>query len=254
MHGPTPLSPHARSMCRHAHKPVDQWARSGQLATAYAHTAPRRVTGPVDGRAIAARGTATTRATAEREPKSPRTSSMRVLFRRRERNSRLDPPRRATFPWPFICMDLAYRQRHDLAARLLYRHLKIAGDFQGSSVLRSCRIQHALERCKVALLRSCALARDAGAMRRERGRAGSERSTALLSIFARSGAQVLNGDIDHAWLRGQGESTWRVNSNGMRGTMRTDWQPSKMQVGGLPGAAPRERVSLESSAIPPYGS
>lgn len=53
----------------------------------------------------------------------------------------------------FTCMDLMYRRRHDLAARLLNRYLEITGDYQGLSVLQFYRTQRALVRCKVALLR-----------------------------------------------------------------------------------------------------
>ena len=53
----------------------------------------------------------------------------------------------------FASMDLAYRQRRDLAARLLNRYLELTGDYEGLGVLRFYRTQRALVRCKVALLR-----------------------------------------------------------------------------------------------------
>lgn len=53
----------------------------------------------------------------------------------------------------FACMDLAYRQRRDLAARLLNQYLALTGDYEGLGVLRFYRTQRALVRCKVALLR-----------------------------------------------------------------------------------------------------
>lgn len=53
----------------------------------------------------------------------------------------------------FTCMDLAYRRRGDLAARLLNQYLEITGDYQGLSVFRFYRTRRALIRCKVALLR-----------------------------------------------------------------------------------------------------
>lgn len=53
----------------------------------------------------------------------------------------------------FVCMDLRFRQRPDLAARFLSRYLEHTGDYGGLPVLRYYEVHRALIRCKVALLR-----------------------------------------------------------------------------------------------------
>jgi hypothetical protein len=58
----------------------------------------------------------------------------------------------------FIVMDLQFRQRPELAARLLNSYLQQTGDYTGLAVLRYYLIQRALVRGKVALLRSRQLA------------------------------------------------------------------------------------------------
>jgi aminoglycoside phosphotransferase family enzyme/predicted kinase len=52
----------------------------------------------------------------------------------------------------FICMDLQFRRRVDLAARLLNRYLAFTGDYEGLAVLRYYLVQKALVRSMVALL------------------------------------------------------------------------------------------------------
>lgn len=54
----------------------------------------------------------------------------------------------------FVCMDLRFRGRSDLAARFLNRYLEATGDYEGACVLRYYQVQRALVRCKVALLRA----------------------------------------------------------------------------------------------------
>jgi aminoglycoside phosphotransferase family enzyme/predicted kinase len=54
----------------------------------------------------------------------------------------------------FVWMDLQWRGRSDLAARLLNLYLQRGGDYAGLAVLRYYSVQRALVRCKVALLRS----------------------------------------------------------------------------------------------------
>lgn len=54
----------------------------------------------------------------------------------------------------FIYMDLAFRGRPGLAARLLNRYLEASGDYGGLAVLRYYRVHRALVRAKVMLLRS----------------------------------------------------------------------------------------------------
>jgi uncharacterized protein len=53
----------------------------------------------------------------------------------------------------FACMDLRFRQRADLAARLLNRYLELSGDYEGLPGLRYYEVHRALIRCKIALLR-----------------------------------------------------------------------------------------------------
>lgn len=54
----------------------------------------------------------------------------------------------------FVCMDLRFQQRADLAARLLNQYLEIVGDYDGLLVFRYYQLERALVRCKVALLRA----------------------------------------------------------------------------------------------------
>ncbi len=54
----------------------------------------------------------------------------------------------------FTLMDLEYRERPDLSARLLNRYLQESGDYEGLAVLRYYRAQRALVRAKVADLRA----------------------------------------------------------------------------------------------------
>lgn len=70
----------------------------------------------------------------------------------------------------FTCMDLNCRGRPDLAARLLNAYLEITGDYAGLRVARFHRVQHALVRCKVALLGAMQASRASG------GRAGAGRT------------------------------------------------------------------------------
>ncbi|MGG7603369.1 AAA family ATPase [Massilia sp. BKSP1R2A-1] len=54
----------------------------------------------------------------------------------------------------FVHMDLAYRGRPDLAARLLSRYLEKTGDYAGLALLRHYRVHRALVRARVMLLRA----------------------------------------------------------------------------------------------------
>ncbi|GAB2874790.1 bifunctional aminoglycoside phosphotransferase/ATP-binding protein [Pseudoduganella ginsengisoli] len=54
----------------------------------------------------------------------------------------------------FLHMDLAYRGRPDLAARLLSRYLEVTGDYDGLAVLPYYRMHRALVRAKVLLERA----------------------------------------------------------------------------------------------------
>lgn len=54
----------------------------------------------------------------------------------------------------FIAMDLQFRDRPDLAARLVNRYLEISGDYEGLAVLRYYQTYRALVRSKVAFLRA----------------------------------------------------------------------------------------------------
>ncbi len=60
----------------------------------------------------------------------------------------------------FVWMDLQFCGRNDWAARLLNQYLQLSGAYAGLSVLPFYRIQRALVRCKVALLRAGQVRRD----------------------------------------------------------------------------------------------
>jgi hypothetical protein len=57
----------------------------------------------------------------------------------------------------FACMDLEFRQRADLAARLANGYLEATGDYGGLAVLRYYEVRRALVRSMVALLRAAQL-------------------------------------------------------------------------------------------------
>ncbi len=54
----------------------------------------------------------------------------------------------------FACMDLRFRGRSELAARLLNAYLEMTGDYHGLTMFRYYETHRALIRCKVALLRA----------------------------------------------------------------------------------------------------
>ncbi len=54
----------------------------------------------------------------------------------------------------FVCMDLRFRRRPELAARFLNGYLEHSGDYDGLAVMRYYEVHRALIRCKVALLRA----------------------------------------------------------------------------------------------------
>jgi predicted kinase len=54
----------------------------------------------------------------------------------------------------FICMDLAFRQRRDLSARLRNQYLALTGDYEGLAVLRYYDVHRALVRSMVFLMQA----------------------------------------------------------------------------------------------------
>jgi aminoglycoside phosphotransferase family enzyme/predicted kinase len=54
----------------------------------------------------------------------------------------------------FICMDLAFRQRRDLSARLRNEYLALTGDYEGLAVLRFYGVHRALVRSMVFLMQA----------------------------------------------------------------------------------------------------
>lgn len=129
----------------------------------------------------------------------------------------------------FTCMDLAYRQRRDLAARLLNQYLELTGDYEGLGVLRFYRTERALVRCKVALLREtqerrgdpgasdpmnesqrylrCALEsawRCPAAVVIMHGFSGSGKSTLARHVVELFGAVALRSDVERKRMLGLG--------------------------------------------------
>lgn len=80
----------------------------------------------------------------------------------------------------FICMDLAFQRRADLAATLLNLYLEIGGDYAGLRVLRYYEVHRALVRAKVMLLHA---AQQDDAQHAEEKR---ERGLAYLAFAARA--------------------------------------------------------------------
>jgi uncharacterized protein len=103
----------------------------------------------------------------------------------------------------FICMDLRFRQRPDLAARLLNRYLELGGDYGGLPVLRYYEVHRALIRCEVALLHAAQLPADIDEATSSRRQAAAYLSFAMSRIAPAPTALV----ITHGFS-GCGKSTF----------------------------------------------
>jgi uncharacterized protein len=103
----------------------------------------------------------------------------------------------------FICMDLGFHERRDLAARLLNQYLEISGDYEGVALLRYYQIQRALIRCKVALLRARQLGADAQDAASHENQAGQYLTYSVESIRPAPTAIMLT----HGYS-GSGKSTF----------------------------------------------
>lgn len=127
----------------------------------------------------------------------------------------------------FICMDLEFHARADLAARILNQYLEVTGDYEGVPVLRYYEVQRALTRCKVALLQAAqsgAGAQDARACKREglkylasavksikrrrpaimitHGYSGSGKSSFSRCLVGLTGAICLRSDLERKRIAG----------------------------------------------------
>jgi aminoglycoside phosphotransferase family enzyme/predicted kinase len=127
----------------------------------------------------------------------------------------------------FICMDLQFHARTDLAARILNQYLEVTGDYEGIPVLRYYEVQRALTRCKVALLQAGqagADARDSRACKREglkylacaaksikrrrlaimitHGYSGSGKSSFSRCLVGLTGAICLRSDVERKRIAG----------------------------------------------------
>ena len=136
----------------------------------------------------------------------------------------------------FICVDLKFQGRHDLAARFLKQYLEITGDYEGAAVLHYYQIQRALVRCKVALLRARQLraeAKDAAPYQSQaerylefsmngiksaptaivimHGYSGSGKSTFSENLVELSGAIRIRSDVERKRMHGLA-ATSRVNA------------------------------------------
>ena len=102
----------------------------------------------------------------------------------------------------FACMDLRFRQRPDLAARLLNRYLELSGDYQGLPVLRYYEVHRALIRCKIALLRQAQCAPDS-----EQARQALQEARAYLAYAAARCAVAPGAILIVHGFSGSGKST-----------------------------------------------
>jgi aminoglycoside phosphotransferase family enzyme/predicted kinase len=127
----------------------------------------------------------------------------------------------------FVCMDLHYLQRPDLAARLLNQYLEIGGDYAGLAVFRYYQTHRALVRSKVAFLRAGQCLPDSpdakdyaqrcrhyldfalglaqakpGLIMITHGPAGSGKSTFSRLLVEALGAVQLRSDIERKRMRG----------------------------------------------------
>lgn len=142
----------------------------------------------------------------------------------------------------FTCMDLRYRQRHDLAAQLLNQYLEMTGDYRGLGVLQFYRTQHALVRCKVALLRQ--------AQGESQGRVSgqetseSERYMRCALASARPGTPAMM--IMHGFS-GSGKSTLARHLVGVCDAVRLRSDVERKRMLGL-------RASADAGAAPDAGA
>jgi uncharacterized protein len=103
----------------------------------------------------------------------------------------------------FVCMDLEFQQRPELAARFLNQYLQHTGDYDGLVVLRYYEVQRALVRCKVTLLRARQLQCDG-----KDGSSQHEQALGYLALaVARSKSMPVAIMITHGFS-GSGKSTF----------------------------------------------
>lgn len=139
----------------------------------------------------------------------------------------------------FLCMDLEYRGRSDLAYRLMNAYLEHCGDYAGLRVLPYYRTLRALVRCRVAWLRATQSTTNGGEASRawEEGRAyleyarssgraaqsaivimhglsGSGKSVISGMVLERLGAVRMRSDIERKRLDGL-SATDRSGGNGL---------------------------------------
>lgn len=138
----------------------------------------------------------------------------------------------------FACMDLQFKGREDLAARLLNRYLEASGDYAGLAVLGYYQTHRALVRAKVAVLRAAQCAVDSAELRAAREQAkkyldlaarGIQPARAALMIthgYAGSGKSTLAGKLvellDAVQLRSDVE---RKRMHGLMPTSRAGGAP-----------------------------
>lgn len=127
----------------------------------------------------------------------------------------------------FVLMELRFRRRADLAARLLNQYLEITGDYPGLNVLRYYQVHRALVRAKVMLLRAnqsdmCAQDREecqqsglaylafaqrcsqhgSAAIMITHGYSGSGKTTFARDVVALLGAVQLRSDVERKRMHG----------------------------------------------------
>lgn len=138
----------------------------------------------------------------------------------------------------FICMDMQFRGRHDLATRFINLYLEMTGDYEGLSVLRYYQVQRALVRCKVALLRTAQLT------------AGSQSADTL----DEQGEQYLNFAVDCIQLAspaliithgysGSGKSTLAGSLIELFGAIRLRSDVERKRMHGLDAMSSAKNVS-----------
>lgn len=142
----------------------------------------------------------------------------------------------------FVCMDLEFRHRPELAARFLNRYLQHTGDYEGLSVLRYYEVQRALVRCKVTLLRARQLQRDG-----EQGSAQQEQALSYVALaMTRSKPAPAAIMITHGFS-GSGKSTFAACVAELLGAIQLRSDVERKRLHGL--AATQRAAAAPGSGL-----
>jgi len=142
----------------------------------------------------------------------------------------------------FVCMDLEFRQRPELAARFLNRYLQHAGDYDGLAMLRYYQVQRALVRCKVTLLRGQQLQRDG-----QDGGAQQEQALGYLALAVTRSKPVPVAIMITHGFSGSGKSTFAACAAELLGAVQLRSDVERKRLHGL--AATQRAAAAPDSGL-----